>query len=106
MSEAASHEVRVHPRAAAELEGFHPDVEADVKAKLREASRTRQPSSLGCIKHLKGGDGLLRVRGDGVRVICKLQTPVFGVLLAGKRRTVYDNLSVATRRARVVFDGD
>lgn len=106
MSETAGYDLRVHPRADAELDTFHPDVASDVKAKLDHAARTRQPSSLGCIKHLKGGDGLLSVHGDGVRVICELRTPIFAVLLAGKRRTVYDRLDVAGDRAEEVFADD
>lgn len=103
MTESTGYELRVHPRARDELESFHPDVEADCKAKLREASRTRQPSSLRCVKHLQSGDGLLRVRAEGVRVICALRSPAFGVLLAGPRRTVYDRLDVAVARAAEVF---
>lgn len=102
MSEAASYDLRVHPRARAELRQFDGHVVDALTDELVEVAQERQPSSHPSVKHVEGSTDFLRVKVDGVRAICRLHKPEFRVLLVDKRRAVYDRLDVAAERSEVV----
>lgn len=99
MSEAA-YLITIDPAAKRELDKVKADVADKLTERISEASERRQPTSHPKVKHLSGGDGLFRVRAEGYRAICQLEKPELQVLLVGKRRTVYDRLHVAKRRAK------
>lgn len=106
MSDAArggtpSHNVQVHNGADRELNNLRGqcDIE-DLEKRLEAVARERQPKNHPTVEPVEGDDRLIRVRGDGVRAVCSLAKPYLLVLLVGKRRTVYDRLSVAQARLR------
>lgn len=99
MSEAA-YKVRVHRGADRELDALSQEFDTDdLEDKIRGAAECRQPKTHTCVEPLAGYPELLKVRGVGLRAICKLQSPEFWVLLVDKRTRVYDRLDVAVDRA-------
>lgn len=89
----------IHTRAQAELSKLHPESEDELLRMVSEACKHRNPADHPRCDYLQGYDDLMKVRIEGYRAICTLQPPMFLVLLVDKRRTVYDRLDVAVKRA-------
>lgn len=98
-ADSVGYRVMIHQGALRELQTIDPEVARDLRERVLDAATHRQPKTLPCVGQLAGYPHLLKVRGDGVRAICRLVEPELQVLLVGKRRTVYERLDVAERRA-------
>lgn len=95
---APSYDVEVHRRAQHELDALHDARRRELVTRVTEASQLKSPTRHACVDALRGYDGLLKVRVEGYRAICVLDSPVFRVLLVDKRKRVYDRLDVAIER--------